>query len=82
MMVEDVKRMLAEILQQEGLLSNFGADTPLLGHIAEFDSMALVTMLASMEERYDIAIDDDEVSAETFATVGTVAEFLQSKIEQ
>ena len=54
----------------------------MLGAIPELDSMAVVTLITTMEEQYCIQIDDDEISADTFATVGTLARFLGDKLAQ
>lgn len=56
------------------------ADTPLLGVIPELDSMSVVTFLITVEEQYEIVIHDDEVDAGIFQTIGSLAEFLQSKL--
>jgi acyl carrier protein len=58
----------------------FNADTPLLGDLPEFDSMAVVTILQAIEEHYGIVIADDEVSTEVFLTVGALARFVQDKL--
>ena len=39
----------------------------------------MVTVLTLMEERFDVEIGDDEVDAETFETLGTLVEFVESK---
>lgn len=56
-------------------------DTRVLGAIPEMDSMSVVGILASLEERYGITVDDDEVDADTFATVGSLTAFVESKLE-
>ena len=53
--------------------------TPLLGNIPELDSMAVVTVLTAIEDEYGITIEDDEIGAEVFATVGTLAAFVAAK---
>lgn len=55
-------------------------DTALLGSLPQLDSMAVVTLLTALEESFGIAIFDDEISARHFATVGTLAAFVQSKL--
>ena len=57
------------------------ADTPLLGSVAELDSMAVVSILTALEERFGFAIDDDEVEGRTFESVGTLTRFVQDKLE-
>lgn len=54
--------------------------TAVLGAIPELDSMSVVTFLINLEEQYGILINDDEVDAAVFQTVGSLALFLQSKL--
>ena len=42
--------------------------------------MAVVTVLTMVEEQFDVEISDDDVDAETFATVASLADFVESKI--
>jgi acyl carrier protein len=58
----------------------FGPDTALLGSVPELDSMAVATLIGSIEDHFGFAIDDDEIDAATFATVGSLVAFVQSKL--
>jgi acyl carrier protein len=51
-------------------------ETELFGAIAEFDSMAIVTLIGEIEDQFDIEFDDDDISAENFATVSSLAELV------
>jgi len=55
-------------------------DTALLGAVPEFDSMAVVTVLTSLEESFGIMINDDEVDASIFETVGALVSFVEGKV--
>ncbi|MEM9253827.1 MAG: phosphopantetheine-binding protein [Pseudomonadota bacterium] len=55
-------------------------DTRVLGAIPEMDSMSVVGILTSLEEQYGIMVDDDEIDADVFATVGSLTAFLESKL--
>ena len=79
-MIEEVKIILRDTLQLGERADELTATSPLLGSIPEFDSMAVVTVLTMIEDEYDIAIDDDEVSAENFETVGALANFVSRKV--
>ena len=59
----------------------FTADTRLLGGLPEFDSMAVVAVIAALEDQFGFAVDDDEVSAATFETVGSLARFIEGKLD-
>ena len=58
----------------------FDATTPLFGSLPELDSMAVVGVINLMEERFDFFVEDDEIDGATFATVGTLVEFIQGKL--
>lgn len=78
---QKIVTLLAETLsfsaeQAAGMKS----DTALLGEIPEFDSMAVVSVIMSIEEIFDFVIDDDDISAETFETVASLVEFVESKL--
>jgi acyl carrier protein len=76
--IEELKVMVASILQIGDRLDTLGPDAVLLGGIPEFDSMAVVSILTTIEESYGVTIDDDAVSAEAFETLGTLLEFINS----
>ncbi len=75
-----LKRMLRDALQLGERAGRLSRDSALLGDIPEFDSMAVVTVLTMIEEEFGIAIADDEVSADTFRTLGTLADFVSGKL--
>ncbi len=77
---DEVKLLIGEILQLGDRVGIFGPETPLLGSIPEFDSMAVVTLIHALEQQFGIQIADDEISAETFETVGKVYDFVCDKV--
>jgi acyl carrier protein len=76
----EILRILDEVLSLAGRAQTFTAETPLLGAIPEFDSMAVVTLITTLEERFGLIVDDDDISGETFATVGTLRDFVDARI--
>jgi len=80
MSVEDaLRRILADTLQLGNRGAQIERDTALLGNLPELDSMAVVTVITSIEEHFGIYVEDDEVSAETFETFGSLADFVAGK---
>ena len=79
-MQEEVKNIIADVLQLGARAESLESDTPLLGNIPELDSMAVVTIITSIEDNFGISVDDDEISAETFETLGSLVEFVESKV--
>lgn len=78
--LEELKAIVAGILQVGDRLDSLGPDSALLGGVPEFDSMAVVSILTTIEENYGVEIDDDEVSAEIFESLGSLLEFVNSKL--
>ncbi|HEC00164.1 MAG TPA: acyl carrier protein, partial [Sphingomonadales bacterium] len=58
------------------------SDTPLLGNIPELDSMAVAMLITALEEHFDIFVDDDDISAETFETFGSLCDFVEEKLAE
>lgn len=77
----EVLSLLDEILSLNGRATGFTSDTPLLGAIPELDSMAVVALITNLEERFGFTVDDDEIEGSTFATVGSLVDFVAGKIE-
>ncbi|MEP6965261.1 MAG: phosphopantetheine-binding protein [Polaromonas sp.] len=77
---EDVLRVLDEVLSLNGRTSSFTRDTPLLGAIPELDSMAVVALITTIEEQFGLVVDDDDIDGSTFATVGSLTDFVSEKL--
>ena len=77
---EGVKRVLQEALQLGDRVKAFDESTGLFGSIPEFDSMAVVTIVAGLEEQFNIEIDDDDITAEIFESVGSLTRYIQGKL--
>ncbi len=75
-----VLRILDEVLSLGGRSAAFTGDTHLVGALPEFDSMAVVSLIMALEEQLGIAVDDDDIDGQTFATVGTLADFVRGKL--
>ena len=78
--VDKIKRILRDALQLGDRVEAFDAATPLFGNLPELDSMAVVTVITAIEDLFNIVVDDDDISAETFETVGSLAEFVDGKL--
>lgn len=78
--MKETLRILDEVLSLDGRSASFSRDTALLGAIPELDSMAVVTLITSFEEQLGIIVDDDDIDGSTFATVGSLADFVSGKL--
>ena len=71
--------MLDEVLVLKGRTARFTDTTPLLGAVPELDSMAVVSILTMFEDRFGFEVEDDEIDGSTFATVGSLVNFVRGK---
>jgi acyl carrier protein len=78
--MDGVKAVLRDALDLGERADDFDASTPLFGSLPEFDSMAVVAVVLALEEQFGILIDGDEISAETFETVGSLSSFIEIKL--
>ena len=72
--------ILADVLSLGERAQTFTPDTPILGSIPEFVSMAVVSVITALEERFGFSIDDEEIDAEIFVTVGSLHAFVKGKL--
>lgn len=78
--MKQVLGMLDEVLSLNGRTANFTAATHLLGAIPELDSMAVVSLITGIEERFGVVVEDDEIDGSTFASVGSLVDFVTVKL--
>ena len=76
----DILGLLQEALQVD--TADMDESTELLGGIPEFDSMAVVVVITALEDTLGITVEDDELSAETFETVGSLVRFCRPVVIQ
>ena len=79
--LEEVKTLLIDVLNLGPAGQALNADSPLLGSLPELDSMGVVTLIGALDEHFGIAIDDDDISASTFATLGSLAAFVEERAQ-
>ena len=76
----DIKSIAQSVLQLDSSNNSIQIDSPLLGHVPELDSMAVVTILTTIEETFGIVVEDDEVSAEVFQSWRSLTNFVADKL--
>lgn len=79
--LEEVKTILGGSLQLGERAKALTAGTRLLGSIPEFDSMAVVSVITALEEHFGFTVQDDEIGADTFETVGSLNAFVEQKLQ-
>jgi acyl carrier protein len=79
MYLDEVKTILIDVLGLGDAGQRLDAGSPLLGSLPELDSMAVVSLIGALEDHFGIAISDDDISASTFETLGSLAAFVAQK---
>lgn len=79
-MLDEVRDIVGATLKLGARTASLKADTPLIGNLPEMDSMAVVSVITTLEEHYGFTVSDDEISADTFATLGSLADFVKGKL--
>ena len=64
----------------EDRADSLDATTPLLGSLPELDSMAVLELVLELEQRFGITIEGEDVTADVFETLGSLTEFVDSKL--
>lgn len=77
--IEEVKTILVESLQLGDFARHMRPDTHLLGNLPELDSMAVVTVIASLEQHFAILVEDDDDLTGAFATLDSLAAYVGEK---
>jgi acyl carrier protein len=73
-------RILRDTLMLTDNVERFTPDTRLMGSMPGFDSMAVVGLLTALEDEFGITVEDDELSADIFETVGSLEKFVNGKL--
>ena len=77
---QKIKDILVRDLEiRPSLLADVTATTPLLGRGIGLDSMETLTLVAGLEQEFGIQVDDDELSADLFQTMGSLTQFVIRK---
>lgn len=72
--------LLEDALQLGTRSADFEADTLLLGNLPELDSMAVVTVIAALEECFHFIVDDGDDLAEAFESLGSLTQYVLDKV--
>jgi acyl carrier protein len=76
--ITEVKELVITTLGIEHRADALSADTPLTS-IPELDSLAILELVVDLESHFGITVDDEDVSAEVFDTIGSLAAFVDAK---
>jgi acyl carrier protein len=75
-----IRILISDLEIDPAILSTANSNTPLLGRGIGLNSVETLTLVAGIEETFHIQIDDADLTAELFTTLGTLTEFVLEKI--
>jgi acyl carrier protein len=78
----DTTARIERILRTElrlGEEAEIGADTPLAGGEYDLDSLDMLMIVTAVEKDFGLKIPSEDLSREAFATVGTLARFIDER---
>lgn len=75
------KDIVKSCLQLGERADKFDENTQLMGALPEFNSLTITTIVISIESELDCTIEDYELNAEMFETLGSLAAFIESKMD-
>ena len=77
-----VKHLLVDALHLEGLSpSEIVDDAPLFGEGLGLDSVDALELVVALEKEFKIPIQSHEVGKEAFASVSTLAAFIEGRLD-
>jgi acyl carrier protein len=77
--VDEVKAVLVDALGVEDHAA-IDATTPLFGSLPELDSMAVLELVLALEDRFAIAVNGEDVTAEAFETLASLTAFVERQL--
>lgn len=75
-----ISQLLRATLGDAVAMSRIDEETGLLGRGIGLDSIEVLSVVAALEEEFDITIDDSELEVRHFATVGAVLHLILPKL--
>jgi acyl carrier protein len=76
---DHVRNILRDVLSLGSRADRLDGNSALLGALPELDSMAVVNVIAALEDQFGFTVEDDEINGATFATLGSLVEFVSTK---
>ena len=73
------KEILQSTLQLGERIDTLARDTPLIGRFPHLNSLTVMGIISDIEAPTGCTIEDQEITAEIFETVGTLAAFIHQK---
>lgn len=74
-----IRKVLIERINPALAAAELTSETVLVGQGLALNSIAILELVTGLEEELDLVVADEELSAEVFQTIGTLARFLEEQ---
>lgn len=82
LLTDQIISILSKTLNLHHLTTPLNQDSLLLGALPELDSMAVVSIITDIEDKFGFIIHDDEISADNFQSVASLSNFVRNKLDE
>lgn len=77
--LDDVMSVIVETLGLEDRAGTLDAETELFGSLPELDSLMLIVLATSLEEKFGFEFEDEDFTGDVFETVGSLTQFVERR---
>jgi acyl carrier protein len=77
--LDGVKHVVVETLGLQDRPATIAEGTLLFGSMPELDSLALVELITALENHFDFQMDEGDITAEVFESVGSLARYIDEQ---
>jgi acyl carrier protein len=77
--LDGVRHVVVETLGLQDRSSTITEGTLLFGSMAELDSLALVELITALENHFDFQMEEADITAEVFESVGSLARYMDAQ---
>lgn len=81
-LTQDVKEMVIERLQLEAEPEDIEDQELLFGGNLDLDSITMLELVAGLEERYGIEVEDEDITPELLESARSLAQYVMAKLGQ
>lgn len=79
--LEDLKNLVVTTLRAQDSAGELGAETPLIHYLPELDSFGALGIVEALEQHFGITIEHEDLTADVFGTLGSLAALVESKLQ-
>ena len=76
---QGLRIVLADVLNLDDRADALTAASPLLGALPELDSMAVAALIAAIEDHFAVTFEDDDLTVESFASLGSLTSVVAAR---